>query len=80
MKKIILIVILFVLVITLCSCNRTIIDTTYHFDRAQIILPDGSIVKGNIQKWRDYEGEQLQIRINGTTYLIHSENAVLISD
>ena len=30
-----------------------------------------------VDSWNDYEGDQLQVKINGTTYLAHSSNVVL---
>lgn len=80
MKKIALAVLLLVLAVSLCACNYQMLDTKYHFDRAQIVMPDGSLVSGKVQSWTDYEGEQLQIKIDGVTYLVHSENVVMISE
>lgn len=41
-------------------------------------LPDGSVKKGKVETWDDYEGEQLQIKFtDGTTVLVNSTNAVL---
>lgn len=69
------------LVLTLVSCNHQIIDTTFSFERAIIYLPDGSIVKGKVESWGDYENsDQLQVKIDGKTYLVHSSNVVLISE
>ena len=89
MKKIIafLLILVFVLCMTACNrtildttCNRTILDTTYYFDRAIIHLPDGETVSGKVDRWCDYEGDQLQIVIDGKVYLVHSMNAVLIAE
>lgn len=44
---------------------------------AQIKLPDGTIVQGKVDNWTDYEGDQLQITIDGTTYLVHAANAIM---
>lgn len=76
---------LVLLAMTICvaatSCNKQIIDTTYKFDRAIISLPDGSTVTGSVTSWTDYEdGDQIQVTINGHTYLVHSANVVLIKD
>ena len=81
MKKIFAAIILVMcLLLTACNgYNKQLFDTTYRFDRAIISLPDGTIVDGKIQSWRDYEdGDQLQIKIDGVTYLVHSSDAVLI--
>ena len=64
----------------LVGCNRQLIDTTYSFDRAIISLPNGEIVEGKVQSWKDFDdGDQVQVKINEKTYLVHSINVVLIS-
>lgn len=74
-----LIVLAAALLLTGCG-NMMLIDTTYHFDHAQILMPDGTVRAGRVEAWTDYEdGDQLQIRINGVTYLTHSSNVVLMS-
>jgi len=61
--------------------NKQIFDTTYRFDRAIISLPDGTIVDGEVQSWTDFEdGDQLQIKIDGVTYLVHSSDVALIAE
>lgn len=64
----------------LTGCNKEIIDTTYKYDKAIITLPSGDVVEGKVQSWNDYEGEQIQVKINGVVYLVHAENAVLIKE
>lgn len=64
--------------ILLSGCgNRQLIDTTYTFDYGIIKLPDGEIVEGPVQSWKDYEGDQIQVCIDDVTYLVHASNAVL---
>ena len=65
--------------IVLVGCgNKKLLDTTYTFEYAIISLPNGETVEGEIESWKDYEGEQLQITFeNGETYLVSSFNAVL---
>lgn len=65
---------------TLSGCNKQIFDTTYNFNKAIISLPNGEIIEGKVESWNDYEGDQLQIKINGVTYLVHSSDAVLIAE
>lgn len=79
MKKIFAVVIASLgLVAALSGCNKQVIDLTYAYDYAQISMPDGSIVEGKVQSWNDYEGEQIQITIDGVTYLVNSINCVLV--
>jgi hypothetical protein len=83
MKKIIVIVLaLLVLTTTLTGCgNKQWFDTTYNFDRAIISLPNGEVVDGKVDSWTDYEdGDQIQVKINGKTYLVHSSDVVLIAE
>ena len=80
MKKILCVVVASVLFGGLLTgCNMQLVDTTFSYDTAQIQMPDGTVVSGKIDSWRDYEdGDQLQIVIDGVTYLTHAENVVLI--
>jgi len=82
MKRILLALLALTAALLLTACgNRTVIDTVYTFDRAIIALPDGSYIKGEVESWRDFEdGDQLQVTIDGVTYLTHSSNVVLIQD
>jgi len=70
-----------IMVLALSSCgNKQFLDTTYTFNRAIVSLPDGSVVEGKVSSWNDYDGDQLQVVIDGTTYLLHASNVVLISE
>ena len=82
MKKTLLALLLLVSLLLLTACgNRSLFDTTYTFTRAMIALPDGSWIEGPVEKWRDYEdGDQLQVTINGVTYLTHATNVVLMTN
>lgn len=80
MKKIIFVVLAFALVI-FTGCNKQIIDTTYSFDKAIIELPNGKIVEGKVESWKDYDdGDQLQVKIDGKTYLVHAGDICLIKE
>lgn len=64
------------------SGNKQIIDTSFDFNRAVIELPNGEIVDGEINSWRDYEdGDQLQIIMeDGKVYLTSTYHCTLIKD
>ena len=65
----------------LTGCNKQMVDLTYSYEYAIIGLPNGETVEGKVSSWTDYEdGDQLQVKINGKTYLVHSSNVVLISE
>lgn len=82
LKKVIFCLIgLIILAILLSGCNLQVVDTKWSFDRAIIMLPNGDVVEGRVDSWRDFEdGDQLQVKINGVTYLTHSMNVVLIDE
>ena len=64
-------------ILLMAGCNKQVIDLTYEYSQAQIKMPDGTVVEGKVDSWNDYEGDQLQVKINGTTYLVHSSNVIL---
>ena len=84
MKKAIaflLAVIVVLSVLLLNGCNKQMLDLTYSYEYAIIGLPNGEVVEGKVSSWTDYEdGDQLQVKIGGKTYLVHSSNVVLISN
>ena len=84
MKKAIVIGITLVLalaILVLAGCNKQMVDLTYSYEYAIIGLPNGETVEGKVSSWTDYEdGDQLQVKIDGKTYLVHSSNVVLISN
>ena len=75
MKRALLAIIFAGLILT--GCNKTVMDFNYTYNYAIIQLPNGEVVEGKVDEWCDYEGEQLQIKINGVTYLCSSYNCVL---
>ena len=85
MKKIIAILLAVVVVLSMAlittGCNKQLVDLTYSYEYAIIGLPNGETVEGKVSSWTDFEdGDQIQVKIAGKTYLVHSSNVVLISD
>lgn len=82
MKKIIGIICGTIMLVSLVGCgNKTVFDTTYTFNKAIIQMPDGENIKGDVQTWNDYDDDdQIQVKIDGVTYLVHSSNVVLIAE
>ena len=91
MKKFIAIVAAILVCATLIACmpveaeastsyNRSFFDLTYNFTEAIVFRADGEDhVK--VKTWCDYENsDMIQITLeDGTTYLTHSSNIILIS-
>lgn len=85
MKKKIICLLLAVVVIltTICfaGCNMSVIDTTYSFDKAMIYMPDGTVVQGRVESWKDYEdSDAIQVEIDGKVYYTFLNNVVLIKE
>lgn len=85
MKKIILIALLFCMVFVLASCkvgNRQVgMDTIQTFDRYKIVIGN-DVIEGKIQVWRDFDNSDVvQIMdADGTVYLTHYKNALIVRD
>lgn len=68
------------MVVLLVGCNRQIIDMNYSFKYVEIYMPSGDVISGDVQSWKDFEdGDQIQVTVDGKTYLTHSSNVVLVS-
>ena len=84
MKKVIatiLAVALLAGLLLLAGCNKQMVDLTYSYEYAILSLPNGEVIEGKVSSWTDFEdGDQIQVRIDGKTYLVHSSNIVLISN
>lgn len=70
------------MIFSLVGCgNKQLFDATRRFDRAIIFSPSGEVlIEGEIDSWMDFEGEQIQIVIDGVTYLTTMNNVVMISE
>ena len=81
-KKLIATVLALGMVISMSGCgNRQMIDLTYNYKYAVISLPNGDIVEGAVESWRDYDdGDQLQVTVEGVTYLLHAANVALMTE
>lgn len=78
MKKILTVAVSAVMAaMLLAGCNKQVIDLTYEYSWAQLRMPDETIIEGKLDSWNDYDGDQLQVKIDGVTYLVHSANVVL---
>lgn len=80
MKKILVVVVLVALMAVLTDCgNRDMFDTVYTYEEAVLVMADGTIVRGEVDSWRDYEdGDQVQVEIDGVVYLVHASNITLM--
>lgn len=81
MKKFLAVIMCVMSMATLAGCNKQIVDLTYAYSEAIIYLPNGEVIEGEVESWTDYaDGDQIQVKIDDVTYLVHSSNIVLISE
>ncbi|MDR0861834.1 MAG: hypothetical protein LBN30_03535 [Oscillospiraceae bacterium] len=82
MKKFLVLTLLVLVLLVTAACgNKQVFDTTYTFNWAVIELPNGNIVEGDVESWKDFDdGDQLQVKIDGVTYLVHSSKIVLMTE
>lgn len=60
----------------LSSCNKTIFDTTFAYDKVHL-YETGKCYK--IKEWADYEGEQIQAKLEDDSIVLTStQKAMLI--
>ena len=71
-------IIIIIILVVIFGClelfigNHQVFDTAMRFDYAMIKLADGEIVEWRVDSWMDFENsDQIQVTINGTTYLTH---------
>lgn len=79
-KKIVVITIIIMLSTFLVGCNKQLIDTKFSFKYAVIDVGNGILIEGTVSSWLDYENsDQIQLTIDGITYLVHSSKVTLMS-
>ena len=82
MKKRILLIAMIIIVITTlviiaAACNKQIVDFKLKFEHAYIKVGE-SWITVDVDKWNDYEGEQIQLILkDGTVLLVNSMNCIL---
>lgn len=78
MKKIFLKCFVLVGALTVLSgCNKTLIDINLRFDKIHMYQLNKCY---DIKEWKDYDGEQIQVKLyDGTVILTSTQHCMLIS-
>lgn len=80
MKKIYLLIVSLILLLSFVACNYNILDTNWSFDHAYLNI-GGDWKYIEIKSWTDADGEQLTvIAKDGTVYEISSINCTLVKE
>jgi len=82
-KRLIALCTVIVMSLSLTSCNKDIFDGNFTFNKAIITRHNekGEAYEQviDIVGWKDYEGEQLQLRLpDGTVMIVNSVNCILL--
>ena len=73
-------IILVVFLILLCSgCNYNPLDLNHTFDTV-VCNYDGDKFELKVDKWTDYDGEQIQVVSNKKTYLLSANKCYMIKE
>ena len=81
MKIWIPIVLTVIVVVIICAACCAITGGIDWFGTAQIVMPDGTVVQGRVDSYRDHSySDTLQLTIDGVTYLTHAANVVLMKN
>jgi DNA-directed RNA polymerase subunit E'/Rpb7 len=76
--KITALLLIILIALAFTGCNRQLIDTTFKYDYVMFSMPDGEIIEGQVESWRDFtDGDQIQVKVNDDVYLVHSSDIVL---
>lgn len=80
MKKFILGSLSLFILVGLGGCgNKDVFSSEYTFDTAQIRMPNGDLVEGEVDKWaHDSDNDNIRVTFkNGKSYYTSSTNVVL---
>ena len=76
-KLISAIIALSIAILSLVSCNYNAFDTNYTFDKAYVKVGE-EWIHVDVEKWTDYEGEQIQLTLtDGTVMVVSRVNCIL---
>lgn len=80
MKKKLLIFSLLLSSTLLIGCNKQILDTTWKFNKALIVIGDEQI-EVDIDSWKDFDDTTVQIKSkDGKVYLTDIKNILMIKE
>ncbi len=71
--------ILALICIALTGCNKQIIDLDYSYNKVYCNY-DGDKFELKIDKWNDYDGEQIQVKSGKKTYLLSANKCYLVKE
>lgn len=80
MKRVFLLLVLILSLLTLCSCNKKMI-TSKDYDYAIIKLQNGEVIETSVRSWSNVDENNIQVTTtDGTTYLVNTVNLTLMNN
>lgn len=80
MKKLIATALAVLMIGAIAGCGNRNIRYERYMGTAIIYTPDGKVIEGSVEKWLVLTNGSCQVKIDGTTYITHSSNVVLIKE
>ncbi|MHB9781736.1 lipoprotein [Streptococcus sp. 10F2] len=80
MRKFVLYCLSLCVLVSLSGCgNKDVFSSEYTFDSAQIRMPNGDLIEGEVDKWaHDSDNDNVRVTFkNGKSYYTSSSNVVL---
>ena len=68
-----------IIILFTSGCNKEVFDFNFNIDRA-VCNYNGDKFELKVDKWTDYDGEQIQVKSNGVVYLLSANNCYFIDD
>ena len=78
-ELLIVVVCIGIITMLLVGCNKQIIDLDYTYNIVVCSYGDNTF-EMKVDKWNDYEGEQIQVKSGGKTYLLSANRCYLIGE
>lgn len=80
MKRVFLLLVLLLSLLTLCSCNKKMI-TSKDYDYAIIKLQNGEVIETSVHSWSNVDENNVQVTTtDGVTYLVNTVNLTLMNN
>ena len=67
-------------VLMLTGCSKQEADDTHNCETAILSMPDGTIVRGEVESWQFTYKTQIKVKIDGIAYYVSVENVAIMKE
>lgn len=64
----------------LTGCSKQGTDDTHNCETAILSMPDGTIVRGEVESWQFTYKTQIKVKIDGVAYCVSVENIAIMKE